>query len=196
VSMTNGLFCSLLFILEANKTCQCYSDPFIQSTNGTNGRIQNNAGKSRRKNTRGQQRVKYFRNDFTSVAPLWFYPIVQAFKNHGNDLTIWTGTSGSIFLSGILLTLANFTENAGTESSLLAKDLFLLSWSFIDAGEASIRSSVLVAISSCLTSLSAETAENLLANANVQLQIQSMSTNETDTTCRHLANCLKKVLQN
>ena len=181
-------------VVPKMQTSHCrLCSPSIERKSGV---AQGRLGRSRQKNSRSSQKVKYFRNDFVSVGPLWFYPVLEAFKANKEDQAIWSGTSGSIFLSGLFLTLANFAENSGTEAGVLAKDLFLLSWSFVDADEANVRSAVLVAISSCLTSLPREIAEHLLTNAGVQLQIQRMATNEKDTTCRQLATGLTNLLEN
>eukprot|EP00536_Pseudo-nitzschia_multiseries_P008741 jgi/Psemu1/241477/estExt_Genewise1.C_2280038 len=146
--------------------------------------------KTRRKRSRGEQ--KSIRNLFSNVAPMWFYSLIAGFIKHKEDEILWTGSTGSIFLTYFLRCLSTIVEFSGIQvSKVLANDLLDLVWDFRTADVAEVRLSVLVAVSTSIAMLSDEKLTALLfGEASLSKTMLEMSQNDPDKECRSLCKTI------
>ena len=134
-------------------------------------------------------------NRFTAVAPLWFYSLLSNFIQQKDNETLWSGSSGTIFLANLFRTLAAFVEFSGIQSSqVLAKDLLDLVWSFRTADVAEVRLAVLVSVATSVAMLSEERILTLLVDDGNSLPqtMKQISASDPDSTCRNLACAISR----
>ena len=134
-------------------------------------------------------------NQFTPMAPSWFYSLLGHFIERRADPALWDGTIGSTFLAQLLLTLANVVEMSGYSSSTgnMAKDLFQLVWGFRQAEIAEVRVAALCGVATALgSSLHSRTMlMQILADSSgadgLQRGLAEIATSDPDGKCRQLA---------
>jgi hypothetical protein len=151
--------------------------------------------KTRKKRSRPVQ--KMIKNRFSPIAPMWFYSMVAGFFKHKANEALWTGSTGSIFLTYLFRCLAAIVEISGIQASqILAADLFDLVWEFRDADVAEIRLSVLVAVSTSVAMLPEERISMLLLREDSSLPkaIANMSSMDPDKDCRSLSKLISQTM--
>ena len=145
--------------------------------------------KTRRKRSRRVEPAT-FTNQFSTIAPLWFYSLVAQFMKHKDNDALWSGGTGSQLLAHIFRTLATFVEFSGVQCApILAKDLIDLVWSFRTADRAEVRLAVLVSVATSVSMLPEEATLAWLYREQDSLpQIMSdISSSDPDSNCRNLA---------
>jgi hypothetical protein len=153
-------------------------------------------GKGRRRN---EERI--VSNRFGQVARVWFYTLIESFKERNKDPTLWGGPIGSTLLARMFITLAAFVESSGNcpGTDILAKDLFELVWSFRNAEVAEVRTSVLCAVAVSVKVLREEVLVGMLLSGSAQELpnvLQRIGLGDTDESCRHLAKMLTRHVAN
>jgi len=146
--------------------------------------------KTRRKRSRGQNKI--IRNNFSTVAPMWFYSLIAGFLKHKENETLWAGSTGSILLTYFFRCLATIVEFSGFQASqVLASDLLDLVWDFRSADVPEVRLSALVAVSTSIAMLSNEKLISLLFDdANLPKIMNEMSLRDPDKECRSLCQSI------
>jgi Telomere length regulation protein len=135
------------------------------------------------------------KNNFTSIAPMWFYSIMGRFLKEKENEATWSGSNGSHFLASLLQTLAIIVEFAGLASApVLARDLIEFSSSFLGADVAEVRMAVLIAVSTSFSVLPADRIlAFLLASGDTLLRtITNLANADPDHKCRALASGLSQ----
>ncbi|KAL3909634.1 MAG: hypothetical protein SGILL_008011 [Bacillariaceae sp.] len=156
---------------------------------------------TRRKRTRPSQKI--VKNKFAPVAPMWFYSMVSGFLKHRDNETIWSGSTGSIFLAHFFRCLATIVEFSGVQASqVLAGDLLDLVWDFRTADVPEIRLSVLVSVATSIAMLPEEQILQKLMREDAFLPkaISDISGSDPDKLCRSLSKTIAQsifdVIQN
>ncbi|KAG7349820.1 telomere length regulation protein [Nitzschia inconspicua] len=135
------------------------------------------------------------KNRFTPVAPMWFYSMIAGFLKHKEHESMWSGSTGSIFLAYFFRCLSSTVEFSGPQvAPVLANDLFELVWDFRTADVAEIRLSVLISVATSISMLSAERMYTLLLEEDSSLPrtITSMAGNDPDKSCRELSRTISE----
>ena len=121
----------------------------------------------------------------------WFYGILHRFVERRDDPSLWGGAVGASLLAGILTTLAAIVECCGLQqgTSVLARDLIHLAWSFHDADVATLRRAVLFSVG---TGLEWIRDENMLLSLLLDESSGLMAgvvrmTKDADENCREIA---------
>lgn len=135
-------------------------------------------------------------NRFAVVAPRWFYSLVGTFMERKDDVKLWGGANGARLLSHLLVTLATFVEcsgnHSGNGSMTMARDLSEFAWTFRSAEDATIRSSVLVAVASSLAMVDEATMVEMLHGARLPDFLSSTVQHDPDETNRRIARAISR----
>lgn len=163
-----------------------------------NGRLVPNDGKT----TRRWGRLNHPNRDpttvvnrFAAVAPRWFYSLVGTFMERKDDVKLWGGANGARLLSHLLVTLATLVECSGNHSGssmTMARDLSEFAWTFRSAEDATIRSSVLVAVASSLAMVDKATMVQMLQGARLPDFLSSTVQHDPDETNRLMARAISR----
>jgi hypothetical protein len=141
-------------------------------------------------------------NQFTSVAPVWFYTLLQKFMEHREQSRLWGGEIGATLLANFIATLSNIVDCCSQyqqSSQVMAKDLIQLTWTFWKADVAEVRAAVLYSVGTSLDRLRDDVVIDVLFgngpifnnnNGNLLQSIQSMASNDPDDQCRTLSRYL------
>jgi hypothetical protein len=151
--------------------------------------------KTRWKRSRPIQRA--IQNRFAPIAPTWFYLMVAGFFRQKENDALWTGPTGSIFLTYLFRCLSTIVEVSGVQASqVLAGDLFDLVWGFRYADVAEIRLSVLVAVATSVAVLPEEKIFMLLLREDSSLpkDIADMSSRDPNEECRSLSKSISQTM--
>lgn len=149
--------------------------------------------KTRRKRSRPSQKI--IKNKFAPVAPMWFYTMIAGFLKHKENETIWSGSTGSIFLAHFFRCLAAIVELSGFQASqVLAGDLLDLVWDFRTADIPEVRLSVLVSVATSIAMLPEERVYAVLYQDGFSLAktISDISGSDPDKQCRSLSTTIAK----
>lgn len=147
-------------------------------------------------------------NRFHSIAPTWFYALLNQFMECKDNEVIWGDEKGGKLLSGLLYTLANIVQcSCGSKSTtitspqhqqqymLLCNDLFQLAWTFRTATIANVRCAALYCVQAALENEHKEQYSILQHGTNVTTLIQYMRStieNDSDDDCQTIARTILK----
>lgn len=137
------------------------------------------------------------KNNFTAVAPMWFYSIIGEFLKEKDNESIWAGSTGSHLLSGMIQTLAVIVEFAGPACApLLAGDLIDFSSSFLGADVAEVRLAILIAVSTSFSVMLDDQVLGLLLKSGDSLAgyITTLAHSDPDVKCRELATGISHLI--
>ena len=167
-----------------------YDQECVASMLSTRNELHRVGSKTCRIRSRSEQKAR--NNQFSEVAPMWFYSLVAGFLKHREDQALWTGPTGSILLACLFRCLAMIIAFSGSQTSqVLANDLLDLVWDFRTADVQEVRLAVLVAVSTSVAKLSNEKLINLLIDeGHLAKTLQEMSRTDPDKECRSLCQTI------
>lgn len=137
------------------------------------------------------------RNQFSPIAPMWFYSLLSQFLKEKENERLWEGSIGSQLLAALIRTLTIFVECAGPISApVLAKDLFELVWSLRHAEVVEVRTAVLVSIATTLYALSHDQIMVLILDQGKSLYqyMKNLAHNDPDSSCRMIADSISSAV--
>jgi hypothetical protein len=182
----NSLEASASPLLE-NQKATYITTAAIDTTSTTHvARLQ---AKTRRKRS-PRPTLAIIKNNFTPVAPMWFYSILGQFLKEKENEATWSGSTGSHLLSSMLRTLAVIVEFAGLASApVLARDLIDISASFLGADVAEVRMAVLIAVATSFSVLPDDRIFAVLLERGDSLirTVANLAQADPDHRCRALA---------
>lgn len=95
---------------------------------------------------------KWKPNRWGELAPIFFYHLIDGFRQSKDNTALWSRENGEMLLSQLLITLSAIIENIIFYPivNILARDLFELSWPLFEAENSDIRIVSLISCSICL----------------------------------------------
>ena len=132
-------------------------------------------------------------NEFSRIAPIWFYSLVSNFIKKKDSDVLWSGSTGNHFLANLFRTLAAIVEFSGIHASqVLAMDLLDLVWQFRAADIAEVRLSVLISLATAVAMIPPEKLQPVLRERNRSIPdaISDMATTDPDQHCRSIAQAI------
>mmetsp|Transcript_19826 Transcript_19826/g.27886 ORF Transcript_19826/g.27886 Transcript_19826/m.27886 type:complete len:532 (-) Transcript_19826:91-1686(-) len=135
-------------------------------------------------------------NKLIPLAPSFFYTLVKSFMVCRSNTSIWDGENGEHLLSKVIVTMCTIVDNVGNNPSVsvLASDLFDLSWSFREAESSEVRIAILVSLATAMAYLPQEYLTKIffgshrnVASGELQRFLENTSLNDPDERCRRVA---------
>lgn len=153
------------------------------------------------KNTRRWRKrttVAMINNEFSRVAPMWFYGLLQSFIERREDTVLWGGAVGATLLSKFILTLAMIVELAGRgrATEIMAKDLFECVWGFRQAEVSEVRTASLCSVCVAIGNMQEDHLLMVLGDESISRSLKHVAYNDPEQECRQVATDIAQKIKN